>query len=445
MFDGLVSELAFYLAALFADLGEIQHVLLRLIPFVLFIELPLYLMIFIGICMYRFRGPNRTPAPSADYRPLVSCVITCYAEGDAVRGTVGTLLEQLYPGEIEILAVVDGASQNRETLRALQELQATAARYPRRRLKIIPKWQRGGRVSSLNTGLHLSRGEIIMALDGDTSFDNDMVDMAVARFRDPTVMALAGTLRVRNRRESLCTRLQALEYLIAIHAARVGLAEFNVVNNVSGAFGVFRRSVLTTVGGWDTGSAEDLDLTLRIKRYFGRYRDRRVVFEPRAVGHTDVPATFRSLLQQRLRWDGDLFYIYVRKHRAAFSPRILGWPNLLVTIWYGLLFQLVMPFVILLYTTWVLFTLPLVPILATLILVYTFYLGVTLVFYLVGWLGLSERKRTDARLLPMIVLFPFYNFLLRLWAAVATLAEILLHNHNDSNMAPWWVLKRNRY
>ena len=445
MLDGLTSELLFYLTALFADLGEFHYVLLRLIPFVLFIELPLYLLIFVGICLYLSRGPGGTPMPSADYRPVVSCIITCYSEGDLVRGTVETLLEQLYPGEIEILAVVDGASQNGETMRALRRLQATAARYPRRRLKIIPKWQRGGRVSSLNTGLHLSRGEIIMALDGDTSFDNDMVDMAVARFRDPTVMALAGSLRVRNRRESLCTRLQALEYLIAIHAARIGLAEFNVVNNISGAFGVFRRSVLTTVGGWDTGSAEDLDLTLRIKRYFGRYRDRRVVFEPRAVGHTDVPGTFRGLLRQRLRWDGDLFYIYVRKHRAAFSPRILGWPNLLVTIWYGLLFQLVMPFIILLYTTWVAFTLPLIPILATLILVYTFYLAVTLLFYLLAWLGLSERKRSDAWLLPVVLLFPFYNFLLRIWAAVATLAEILLSSHNDSNMAPWWVLKRSRY
>lgn len=362
-----------------------------------------------------------------------------------MRQTVVTLLEQLYPGDIELLAVVDGAARNAETLQALQQLQTRVRSYPGRQLKIIPKWQRGGRVSSLNAGLHLSRGEIVMALDGDTSFDNDMVANAVDRFRDPRVMALAGTLRVRNREASIWTRLQALEYLIAVHAARVGLAEFNVVNNISGAFGVFRRNVLTTVGGWDTGSAEDLDITLRIKRYFGRHRDRRLVFEPRAVGHTDVPATFRGLLRQRLRWDGDLYYIYVRKHRAAFSPRLLGWPNLLVTVWYGLLFQLVMPFVILLYTSWVLLTLPLIPVAATFGLVYSFYLAVALLFFMVALLGLSERKGEDWSLLPTVLAFPLYNFVLRLWAAVATLAEIILANHHDSNMAPWWVLKRNRY
>lgn len=442
MLEAILAEMLDHGRQTLTGVGDIRDAMLRLIPFVLFIELPLYLLILAGIGRYWLR---RAPFAQATYRPTVSCIITCYSEGEAVSQTVATLLEQLYPGDIEIVAVVDGAARNTDTLQALQQLQTKARTYPGRQLKIIPKWQRGGRVSSLNAGLHLSRGEIVMALDGDTSFDNDMVEIAAERFRDPRIMALAGTLRVRNRQASMWTRLQALEYLIAVHAARVGLAEFNVVNNISGAFGVFRRNVLTTVGGWDTGSAEDLDITLRIKRYFARYRDRRLVFEPRAVGHTDVPATFRGLLRQRLRWDGDLYYIYVRKHRAAFSPRLLGWPNLLITVWYGLLFQLVMPFVILLYTCWVLLTLPLVPVAATFALVYSFYLAVSFLFFMVALLGLSERRREDWSMLPTVLAFPLYNFLLRLWAAVATLAEVVLASHHDSNMAPWWVLRRNRY
>ena len=38
----------------------------------------------------------------------------------------------------------------------------------------------------------------------------------------------------------------------------------NLVNNISGAFGVFRASFIRWVGGWDAGTAEDLDMTLRL-------------------------------------------------------------------------------------------------------------------------------------------------------------------------------------
>ncbi len=40
-----------------------------------------------------------------------------------------------------------------------------------------------------------------------------------------------------------------------------------LLNNISGAFGGFRRSVLKQVGGWNTHTAEDLDLTIRLKQY----------------------------------------------------------------------------------------------------------------------------------------------------------------------------------
>src|SRR5690606_14177170 len=154
----------------------------------------------------------------------------------------------------------------------------------------IAKWQRGGRVSSLNAGLSLAKGEIIMALDGDTSFDNTMVSAMVAHFADPEVPAVAGSLRVRNAKASMTTAMQAIEYLLSIHMSKIGLAEWNVVNNISGAFGAFRRSFLNHIGGWDTHTAEDLDITLRIKNY-ARRRKIRIPFEPNAIGHTDAPVS----------------------------------------------------------------------------------------------------------------------------------------------------------
>lgn len=77
----------------------------------------------------------------------------------------------MYSGHIEIIAVIDGASVNKHTYQAALECQQMVSRYPQRHLVILPKWQRGGRVSSLNAALNIAKGELFFALDGDTSFD----------------------------------------------------------------------------------------------------------------------------------------------------------------------------------------------------------------------------------------------------------------------------------
>ena len=137
-------------------------------------------------------------------------------------------------------------------------MEKTFGNYKNRAILVVPKWQRGGRVSSLNAGLKFATGDIVMALDADTSFDNDMVAKSVKYFLDPNVIAVSGALRVRNAKKNLLTWLQALEYIISIHAGKVALASFNIINNVSGAFGIFRTSMIRHIGGWDTGTAEDL-------------------------------------------------------------------------------------------------------------------------------------------------------------------------------------------
>ncbi len=415
-----------------------------LFPVLMTIELPLYMLILTGILRYRMDA-RRLPLVPADSAPLVSCIITCYSEGDAVRRTVEGLVNQIYSGPIEILAVVDGADRNHHTLQALQRVRPQLPLSSQRTLKIIPKWQRGGRVSSLNTGLSLSRGEIVMALDGDTSFDNDMVATAARHMRNPNVIALTGTLRVRNRQAGIWTRLQALEYLIGLVATRTGLGAFNVINNVSGAFGIFRREALIRVGGWECGTAEDLDMTLRLKRHFARHPEYRIEFAPTAIGHTDAPASFTELLKQRLRWDGDLYYMYARKHRSAISPTMIGWRNTIATLWYGLLHQIVLPFAIALYLLYLALTYPAVSVVIGLAVVYVIYLLITVVMTVFALGLLSERRKADMPLLLLTPLYPIYRGVMRLWAVVAILAEIVLDQHKDSTMAPWWVLKRSQY
>jgi cellulose synthase/poly-beta-1,6-N-acetylglucosamine synthase-like glycosyltransferase len=412
-------------------------------PFFILVDLPLALIVTTGVFRWWIREHTLIPLKSL-YRPRVSCIITCYSEGMALHSTLRSLCEQTYQGEIELIPVIDGATANPQTMQAVRDFRVDPFLYPHVRLRPIAKWKRGGRVSTLNAGLSMCTGEIVMAMDADTSFDNTMMSSIVRHFEDPNVPAVSGCLRVRNTWASLITAIQSIEYLLSIQTFKIGLSEWNMVNNISGAFGAFRRSTLESIGGWDTGTAEDLDLTLRIKSYFGRQRHLRIPFEPRAIGHTDAPSTFPAFLQQRLRWDGDLLFLYARKHRGSFSPGLMGWSNFLMTVVSGLFVQVVIPFIIVGYTIICILILPWATFVALSILVYLFYLaGMTLQFLLM-LLVVSERPGKDVRLLPLLPLFPLAMFVIRCWSAVAMLNEWLRRGHEETSMAPWWVLQRGR-
>jgi biofilm PGA synthesis N-glycosyltransferase PgaC len=441
LYLAVVSFLTLLQGLLVSSWGEVAT---RFVPFALFLELPLTLLVILG--MHHWAWVHSRPEPGAPRRfPKVSCVITCYSEKADVQYTLESLAAQDYPGQIEIIAVVDGAVQNADTLAAARRHLRPINARPGRKLIVLPKWQRGGRVSSLNAGRAMATGEIVMALDGDTSFDRDMVSNAVRHFRDPNVIAVSGNLRARNAATSLATRLQALEYMISISGGKTGLSAFNLVNNISGAFGIFRADILDLVRGWDAGTAEDLDMTQRLKQYFGRHPEWRIVFDPRVIGHTDVPATFLEFFRQRLRWDGDLFYIYVRKYRYNLRPALLGWKNFLSQLVTGLLLSVAMPFLILAYSAYLFLSFNPGMVLGILFFVYLAYLMVLIIYFMLYLLLLSERRASDVRYLAYLPLYPFFAYCARINSVIALLHEMFNRGHLDSAMAPWWVLRKTKY
>lgn len=435
-----------YVIILFNDpfSPELWALISFFIPFVIFLELPFYAFVLAGIIKYYVRK-NKTPLIRNPYFPTVTCIITCYSEEKAAADTVRCLAEQIYDGFIEIIPVVDGASANRTTYDAVKNMEDYVHNIKGRKLVVLPKWQRGGRVSALNSGLAIAHGEIIMALDGDTSFDNDMVDKATRHFEDEKVVGVAGALRISNIQKNILTKIQALEYLLSIHASKTGLNEFNAVNNISGAFGIFRKKFLDVVSGWNTGTAEDLDMTLRIKNYFGRYENIKIIFDPEAIGHTEAPDTIKGLFRQRLRWDGDLFFLYFRKHPKTFNRRLMGFKNFILQVWTGLMFQIFTPILIIVYTSYMCFVLTAQKFLFLFVLIYFFYLFIAAVFYFTFVLLISERAKEDLKLLPVLPLFALYMFFARFMNGFAVIWEIAAKSHLDSSMAPWWVLKRPKF
>ena len=107
----MINTLTYILLDMWSQLSESILFFIWFLPLVFFYELPLMLITIAGILAW-YRKTYFTSQKSSLYRPKISCIITCYAEGYDIRSTIQTFVEQTYEGEIEIIAVVDGAVQN---------------------------------------------------------------------------------------------------------------------------------------------------------------------------------------------------------------------------------------------------------------------------------------------------------------------------------------------
>ncbi len=435
-----MNEFQYVLHTIVGNLSTYFELFFTFLPIMLLVEVPLLLFVLIGVLRWSWHQSEMHLTST----PSISFIITCYSEGRGIIPTIDTLVEQVYPGAIEILVVVDGAKENMTTYNAALEGEKKHLNRTDRTIKVIAKWQRGGRVSTLNAGLADAANDIVINVDGDTSFDNDMACQLAKCFSDPNVAACGGALRVRNRSASFWTRMQSLEYMMSMQASKVGMTTWGLLNNISGAFGAVRKPMLKRLGGWDTHTAEDLDLTFRLKQYKKRHPKMKLSFSPLAIGHTDVPDSFIGLLAQRLRWDGDLLFLYLRKHRKGLSPNLLGWRSFMYTLVYGVLQAVLLPIIMILFNVYLFLFYPTVVGLAVLSCLYFIYLMFIVVTFLTYLTLISERVKEDREMILWLLVFPFYALFMRVVTGFAMINEVVRRGHEESSMAPWWILKRGK-
>jgi cellulose synthase/poly-beta-1,6-N-acetylglucosamine synthase-like glycosyltransferase/spore germination protein YaaH/peptidoglycan/xylan/chitin deacetylase (PgdA/CDA1 family) len=274
----------------------------------------------------------------------VTVIVPAYNEEKVIAKTVGSLLEQDYPGPLRIVVVDDGSPDGTAAV-----VRAIYGEHPRVEVHRKPN---GGKASALNYGISLTAAPIIVALDADTQFETDTITRLVAPLADPRVGAVAGNAKVGNR-VNLVTRWQAVEYVTSQNLDRRAFALLDCITVVPGAVGAWRRQLAVAAGGFSEDTlAEDQDLTLAIRR-----QGYSVAYAADAIAYTEAPETLRGLAKQRFRWSfGTLQCMW--KHRdALYNPRYgtLGWiamPN----VWlFQLLFAALSPLADLLFV-WSLFS-----------------------------------------------------------------------------------------
>jgi cellulose synthase/poly-beta-1,6-N-acetylglucosamine synthase-like glycosyltransferase/peptidoglycan/xylan/chitin deacetylase (PgdA/CDA1 family) len=263
------------------------------------------LLVLVGFTMAARRRERslarRIPPDAPPFLPDVTVVIPAYNEEAGIAATVETMAECDYRGRLEIIVVDDGSTDR--TAQIAEDLG-----YPF--VRVITQ-RNSGKPGALNTGIRESHSDILVLVDGDTVFQPDTIEQLVAPLADPDVGAVSGNTKVFNRKGFL-GRWQHLEYVVGFNLDRRMYDMLEVMPTVPGAVGAFRRSALYGVRGVSHDTlAEDTDLTMALCRDGWR-----VVYAPKAIAWTEVPATLGALWKQRYRWCyGTLQAMW--KHRHA--------------------------------------------------------------------------------------------------------------------------------
>ena len=161
-------------------------------------------------------------------------------------------------------------------------------------------------------------------------------------FENDEVVAVGGRLLVANEDGSLLERAQCCEYMKTFQIARRIFARLNAQCLISGAFGVFRKSALLEMNGYDTDTVgEDMELVLRLQDGGYQRCGNQIVYDPTAVCYTRVPHSLKRLLHQRDRWQRGLMDCLI-KHRNMIANPLYGFLGL-VTMSYQLVVELLGP------------------------------------------------------------------------------------------------------
>lgn len=262
------------------------------------------------------------PVPSPHPWPGVSVVMPVLDEERHLRTAVAHILEQDYPGEIEVVMAL-GPSTDR-TDEVAGEL---AAADPRVRFVRNPTGATG---AGLNLAVAAARHGIVVRVDGHAMLPRDYVRVAVQTLERTGADNVGGVMAAEGVTDFQRAVACAMTSPLGVGQARFHLGgEEGSVETVY--LGVFRREALERVGGYDEAflRAQDWELNHRIRSTGGTVwftPDLRVSYRPRS--------TLRALARQYRNY-GRWRRVVMAQHRGTASLRYLAPPMAVAAVTVG--------------------------------------------------------------------------------------------------------------
>ncbi len=255
----------------------------------------------------------------------VSIVLCVLDEERHIAAAIANALDQDHPGQLELVIAL-GPSRDRTD----ELVQAFAQQDPRVRWVRNPD-PRGSTPAGLNAAVAATSHPVVIRIDGHALLPRDYVRIAVETMRETGadnvggIMAAEGTTPF----EQAVARAMTSKF-------GVGNASFHTGGDAGPAdtvyLGVFRRTALDRVGGYDESflRAQDWEMNLRIRRSGGL-----VWFQPKLRVSYRPRSNARALGRQYFHY-GRWRRVVMRRHEGTVNVRYLAPPLALSGVVVGL-------------------------------------------------------------------------------------------------------------
>lgn len=230
-----------------------------------------------------------------EYLPSVSVVIPSLNNERTIGQTIKSLKDMNYPDDKLEIIVVDDASTDKTGYVALHH-----------GAKVVRREKRGGCAGAKNTGVAHAKNEIIAFIDADVEVDKNWLKELVAPFKDSSVGAVGGLLRIKWGRNYALGKYvdYDIEYRKRDKSTR----------SVPGSNSAYRQEVFEIVGEMDPYLGEDPDFSYRVSSHGFK-----VVFTDKAVVHHPSPETVWTYLKKQVYygWQRTLIFLLRSECRSA--------------------------------------------------------------------------------------------------------------------------------
>lgn len=405
-----------------------------------------------------------------DFYYPVSVLIPVFNEGMTGVQTVENVLRQDYK-LFEVIIIDDGSTDDTKQLmidtfklklehdrpiryrvpcQIIEEVYS--GKYFGRSITLISKKNGGCKADATNAGINICNYPYFLNMDGDEILQRDaLVKVARAIMEDDNVIGVGGNLRISNNVEfreampykfhfgrKLLPDVQTLEYGRNFAGAKILHNNWNANLNISGGYGVFKKSAIIEVGGFDTQSmGEDFELTMRLHEHFRKSKTPYLMkYVEDSVCWTQAPQTYKDLRKQRERWQCGLLQTIVKYKHMILNPRygLIG----MVTLPIHIIYELFAPTVMILGWLAIAFSILLKNVnFPFVLIVYMIYVIFSIMLTMLSYIGNCYRKMEKITLLDLfkIVIFGLYEaFICRVYLS---LVQFLVVFRMKKTAAKW--------
>jgi cellulose synthase/poly-beta-1,6-N-acetylglucosamine synthase-like glycosyltransferase len=256
-----------------------------------------------------------------NYWPKVSIHIPLYNEENVAARVLTACLNLDYPKDkMEIIVVDDSNDETTKIIRKFKEEHPDL-------IKIIHRSSREGfKAGALQLALKASSGEIIALFDADhvpsRSFLKKLIPYLLA---DENIAFIQAKFDYLNLKNSWIAKFVSigLEFHNMINLN--GRNKLNFISHFKGGGGIFKKSVLEKIGGWQSDTlAEDLDLSIRLF-----LAGKKGVYISETACLEEIPEKLLDLIKQQQRWIKGFvqcfkkhFFAIIKNKKLSFIKKI---------------------------------------------------------------------------------------------------------------------------